>query len=394
MKQRLSPLSFLDTDDLLTEDQRDIQALVREWVTDRVRPNIAGWFETGDFPARELALELGELGLLGMHLDGYECTGADATSYGLACLELEAGDSGLRSLVSVQGSLAMYSIYAYGTEEQRQHWLPRMAKGEVLGCFGLTEADFGSNPSGMRTTAKLEGDEWVINGSKLWITNGTVADVAIVWAQAGEEHGGIRGFIVPTSTPGFKANSVHHKVSLRASDTAELVFTNLRLPKEALLPNGQGLKAPLGCLSEARFGIVFGVVGAARDALESTIDYALERVQFDRPIAGFQLTQRKFAEMTARLNTAYLLALRLGALKDAHKIKPHQISLGKFNNAQAALEIARECRGVLGGSGITLEYPAIRHMNNLESVITYEGTHEIHTLVIGEALTGLAAYRG
>ena len=334
---------------------------------------------------------MGEIGLLGMHLEGYGCAGTDAVSYGLACMELEAGDSGLRSLVSVQGSLAMFAIHHWGSEEQKQEWLPRMAAGEVIGCFGLTEADFGSNPSGMRTRATRDGDDWVLNGSKMWITNGSIADVAVVWAQTDE---GIRGFVVPTDTKGFTANEIHKKLSLRASITAELVFDNLRLPASAVFPDIKSLRGPLTCLSEARFGIVWGVLGAARDCAETALNYSLSRVQFDRPIAGFQLTQRKLAEMAASLNTGFLLAHRIGVLKDEHKVRPEQISLGKFNNVRAAIEIAREARQILGGNGITLEYPVIRHMNNLESVITYEGTHDIHSLVIGEALTGIAAYAG
>jgi glutaryl-CoA dehydrogenase len=381
----------LALDDLLTQDQRDIRDVVRDYVTAEIKPHIADWFEAGTLPARELAKSMGQLGLLGMHLEGYGCAGTDAISYGLACLELEAGDSGIRSLVSVQGSLAMFAIHRFGSDEQKNEWLPRMATGEALGCFGLTEADFGSNPSGMRTFATKDGSDWILNGSKMWITNGTIADVAIVWANTDE---GIRGFVVPTNTPGFAANEVHKKMSLRASLTAELVFTNVRIPASAQLPLAKGLGGPLTCLSEARFGIVFGTLGAARDSLESAIDYALNRVQFDRPIAGFQLTQKKFAEMAVALDTGFLLAMHIGKLKDAGVVRPEHISVGKFNNAKMALDVARECRSILGGSGITLEYPIIRHMNNLESVITYEGTHEIHTLVIGEALTGLGAYRG
>ncbi|MEY2634162.1 MAG: hypothetical protein RIS75_102 [Actinomycetota bacterium] len=387
----VSPFELLALDDLLTQEQRDIRDVVRDYVTAEIKPHVGDWFEAGELPARELAKSMGELGLLGMHLEGYGCAGTDATSYGLACLELEAGDSGIRSLVSVQGSLAMFAIHRFGSEEQKQEWLPRMATGDALGCFGLTESDFGSNPSGMRTFATKDGADWILNGSKMWITNGTIADVAIVWANTDD---GIRGFVVPTDTPGFQANVVHKKMSLRASVTAELVFTNLRLPASAQLPLAKGLGGPLTCLSEARFGIVFGTLGAARDSLESAIDYAMNRVQFDRPIAGFQLTQKKFAEMAVALDTGFLLAMHIGKLKDAGVIRPEHISVGKFNNAKMALEVSRECRSILGGSGITLEYPIIRHMNNLESVVTYEGTHEIHTLVIGEALTGIAAYRG
>lgn len=364
--------------------------VVRAFVQHRIAPEIEGWFESGTIPARKLARELGELGVLGMHLEGYGCAGTSAVAYGLACLELEAGDSGLRSLVSVQGSLAMFAIHAFGSEAHRQEWLPQLAAGEAIGCFGLTEADFGSNPSGMRTFARRDGDDWVVNGSKMWITNGNVADVAIVWAQTDD---GIRGFVVPTSTPGFSANEVHRKMSLRASVTSELVFTDMRLPGDAMLPGVRGLRGPLSCLNEARFGIVFGTLGAARDCLETAIAYSIDRVQFDRPIAGYQLTQRKLADMTLELGKGMLLALHLGRLKDEGSITPEQVSLGKLNNAREALAIARECRSILGGNGITLEYPVIRHMNNLESVFTYEGTNEMHTLVVGEALTGLPAFR-
>jgi len=385
-----SPFELYAIDTLLSEEERAMQSVVREYITDRVRPNIAEWFESGDIPARELARELGALGVMGMHLEGYGCAGTSAVAYGLACLELEAGDSGLRSLVSVQGSLAMYAIHAFGSEEHRQEWLPGMAAGERIGCFGLTEADFGSNPSGMRTSARRDGSDWILNGSKMWITNGNVADVAVVWAQTDD---GIRGFVVPTATPGFTANLIHRKMSLRASVTSELVLRDVRLPESAMLPGVRGLKGPLSCLNEARFGIAFGTLGAARDCLETAISYSIDRVQFDKPIAGYQLTQRKLADMAVQLGNGMLLALHLGRLKDAHLLRPEQVSLGKLHNARAALEIARESRSILGGNGITLEYPIIRHMNNLESVFTYEGTNEMHTLVIGEALTGIPAYR-
>jgi glutaryl-CoA dehydrogenase len=385
-----SPLALFDIDGLLSEEERAIRDVVRDFVERRIKPEVADWFEAGTIPARELALEFGELGVLGMHLEGYGCAGTNAVSYGLAAMELEAGDSGIRSLVSVQGSLAMYAIHAFGSEEHREQWLPGMAKGELIGCFGLTEADFGSNPSGMRTQAKRDGDDWVLDGSKMWITNGTVADVAIVWAQTDE---GVRGFVVPTDTRGFSAREIHKKLSLRASLTAELVFDGVRLPADAVLPGVVGLKGPLSCLNEARFGIAFGTLGAARDCLETAIAYAIDREQFDRPIAGYQLTQKKFADMALELGKGMLLAVHLGRLKDEHRITPEQVSLGKLNNAREALAIARECRSVLGGNGITLEYPVIRHMNNLESVFTYEGTNEMHTLVIGQALTGLAAFR-
>ncbi len=384
------PFALLDVERELSLEQREIQAVTKQYVEDRIKPNIGGWFETGDIPARELAKELGEIGLLGMHLEGYGCAGTDATSYGLACLELEAGDSGIRSLVSVQGSLAMFAIHAYGSEEQKQEWLPKMAAGEAIGCFGLTEADFGSNPSGMLTTARKEGGDWIINGSKMWITNGSIADVAVIWTQSEE---GIRGFVVPTNTPGFAANTVKHKLSLRASVTSELVFTDMRVPDSARLPKATSLRAPLMCLAEARFGIIFGAVGAARDSFETALNYASTRLQFDGPISRHQLTQEKLARMATNLNTSMLLALHLGKLKDEHKIEPPQISMGKFNNVNAAIEIARESRTILGAAGITTEYSIFRHMNNLESVLTYEGTHEIHALTIGQALTGIAAFR-
>lgn len=384
------PLELFAIDHLLSEEERAIRDVVRDFVDRRIKPEVADWFEAGTIPARELALEFGELGVLGMHLEGYGCAGTNAVSYGLAAMELEAGDSGIRSLVSVQGSLAMFAIHEFGSEEHKQEWLPRMAKGEAIGCFGLTEADFGSNPSGMRTSAKRDGDDWLLNGSKMWITNGTVADVAIVWAQTDD---GIRGFVVPTDTPGFSAREIHKKMSLRASLTAELVFDGVRLPADAVLPHVQGLKGPLACLNEARFGIAYGTLGAARDCLETAISYALDREQFDKPIAAYQMTQQKFADMTLELGKGMLLALHLGRLKDEHRLKPEQVSLGKLNNAREALAIARECRGILGGNGITLEYPVIRHMNNLESVYTYEGTNEMHTLVIGQALTGIPAFR-
>jgi len=373
-----------------SSEDRAMAAVVKEYVDTNVKPHVAEWFEKGEVPARELMRDFGSLGALGMHLQGYGCAGTTATAYGLAALELEAGDSGIRSMVSVQGSLAMFAIYEFGTEDQKQTWLPRMATGEIIGCFGLTEADFGSNPQGMLTNAKRDGQDWILNGSKMWITNGSVADVAVVWAQTTE---GIRGFIVPTNSPGFVSNIIHKKMSLRASITSELVFTDVRLPADSMLPEVQGLRGPLSCLNEARFGIAFGALCAARDCLETAIDYSINRVQFDRPIAGYQLTQKKLADMTLELGKGMLLALHLSHLKDTVGVTPEQISLGKLNNAREALKIARECRSILGGNGITLEYPIIRHMNNLESVFTYEGTNEMHTLVIGHALTGLAAFK-
>ena len=386
---RLDPSDFLDIDALLSDEEKLIRDTVRGYVRDRVLPGIETWFDDGVFP-KEVATELGELGLLGMHLEGYGCAGASAVSYGLACLELEAGDSGFRSFVSVQGSMAMFPIWKYGSEEQKQEWLPKMARGEAIGCFGLTEPDFGSDPAGMRATAKKRGPDWVLNGNKLWITNGGIADLAVVWARSED---GIRGFIVPRGTKGFTTRDIHRKISLRASVTSELILEDCALPEAALLPGVTGLKGPLSCLNEARFGIVWGSMGAARACYESALDYAKTRVQFGKPIAGFQLTQRKLVEMLLEIEKGTLLALHLGRMKDEGRLAPQHVSVGKLNNVRAALEIAREARGVLGANGITLEYPVIRHMNNLESVVTYEGTSEIHTLAIGEAITGIPAYR-
>lgn len=386
---RLRPLEMFGIDTLLDDDERDIAATVRQFVDTRLRPYIADWFESATLP-RELAKEFGELGLLGMHLHGYGCAGANAVSYGLACLELEAADSGFRSFVSVQGSLSMFSIDRFGSEEQKQEWLPRLAAGDAIGCFGLTEADFGSNPAGMRTWARRDGSDWILSGTKMWITNGGLADVATVWARTDE---GIRGFLVPTDAPGFTTNTIHRKLSLRASITSELVLDSVRLPASAQLPNAVGLSAPLSSLNEARFGIVFGALGAARDSLEAAIDYADTRDVFDRPLSSYQITQEKLANMTLELGKGMLLALHLGRLKDSVGLTPDQISLGKLNNVREALVIARECRTILGASGITLEYSPLRHANNLESVLTYEGTSEMHLLSIGRALTGYAAFR-
>ena len=390
MQDVVAPLGLVGFDDLLDTEERAIRDTVRRFCDDRIRPQVAGWFEAGSVPARELAPELGAIGLLGMHLSGYGCAGASAVSYGLACMELEAADSGIRSLVSVQGSLAMYAIWRYGSGQQKEQWLPRMATGEVIGCFGLTEPDFGSDPGGMRTTAKRHGDDWVLSGAKQWITNGSVSDVAVVWARTDD---GIRGFVVPTDTAGFSAREIQRKLSLRASVTSELVLEGVRLPAKAVLPEARGLSAPLGCLAEARFGIVFGSIGAARDCMETAIAYAGDRQVFGKPLSAYQLTQAKLADMAVELGKGALLALHLGRLKDAGDLRPEQVSVGKLNNVREALAIARECRTILGANGITLDYPVMRHTSNLESVLTYEGTSEVHTLVIGQALTGQSAFR-
>ncbi|GIJ33457.1 acyl-CoA dehydrogenase family protein [Micromonospora sediminimaris] len=385
----MTQVDLLDLDASLTEDERAIRAVVRQVVDDLVRPHVAGWYEAGHAPARELAREFGKLGLLGMHLTGYGCAGSTAVAYGLACLELEAGDSGVRSLVSVQGSLAMYAIWRYGSEEQKQRWLPAMAAGEAIGSFGLTEPDHGSDPASMATRARREGDDWVLDGSKMWITNAPIADVAVIWART---ESGVRGFVVPMDTPGVTAREITRKMSLRASLTGEISLDDVRLPADAQLPDATGLKAPLSCLTEARHGIVWGALGAARDCLETALTYATTRTQFGRPLAGFQLTQAKLADMAVEWNKGYLLALQLGRLADAGKLRPEQVSVGKLNNVREALAIARQCRTILGANGVSGDYPVMRHANNLESVLTYEGTSEIHQLVVGQRLTGVSAF--
>ena len=384
-RPKLDPQDVLGLDHLLGDEERMLRDSVRRWVSDRVLPEIEAWFNDASIPSRELAKELGDLGLLGMHLEGYGCAGASSTAYGVAVRELEYGDSGIRSLVSVQGSLAMFPIWKFGSEEQKQEWLPRMAAGEAIGCFGLTEPDFGSDPANMRTVAKRDGDDWVLNGTKMWITNGGVSDVAVIWANTDE---GVRGFVVPTDVKGFSASDIHRKLSLRASVTSELALEDVRLPGDAVLPEVKGMRGPLSCLTEARFGICWGSIGAGRACYESALEYAKTRVQYGRPIAGFQLTQRKLVDMMLELQKAQLVAWRLGVLKDAGELDPRQISVGKLNNVREALTVAREARTILGASGITSEYPVMRHANNLESVLTYEGTSEIHTLILGEALTG------
>ncbi|MEU8346515.1 acyl-CoA dehydrogenase family protein [Spirillospora sp. NPDC048832] len=385
----LRPLDFLDIDGLLSDEERDIRDTVRGFVRERVVPHAGDWFEEAAIP-RELPRELGRLGVLGMHLEGYGCAGTSATAYGLACMELEAGDSGVRSMVSVQGSLAMFAIWRWGSEEQKRRWLPGMATGETVGCFGLTEPDAGSDPGAMRTRARRDGGDWVLDGRKMWITNGSIADVAVVWARTDK---GVRGFLVPAGTPGFSAPEIHKKLSLRASVTSELVLDGVRLPADAVLPEVSSLRGPLSCLNEARYGIVWGAAGAARACFEAALAYAGERTAFGKPIAGTQIQQQKLAHMALEVNRATLLALHLGRLKDAGRLRPEQVSMGKLGNVNAALEVARTARQVLGANGISLEYPVIRHMNNLESVVTYEGTADVHALVIGGALTGVQAFR-
>jgi glutaryl-CoA dehydrogenase len=385
----IRPSDFLDIDHLLSDEERLIRDTVRQFVQEQVVPYVGDWFEEGTIPV-ELARELGRLNVLGMHLEGYGCAGASATEYGLVCLELEAGDSGVRSLVSVQGSLAMYAIWKWGSEEQKTEWLPRMAAGEAIGCFGLTEPDAGSDPGSMRTRARRDGSDWILNGTKMWITNGSIADVAVVWARVDD---GIRGFLVERDTPGFTAPEIHKKLSLRASITSELALDDVRVPSSAVLPEATSLRGPLSCLNEARYGIVWGAVGAARACFEAALDYSKDRVAFGRPIASYQIQQQKLAHMALEVNRATLLALHIGRLKDEGRVRPEHVSMGKLGNVNAALDVARSARQILGANGITLEYPVIRHMNNLESVVTYEGTADVHALVIGGALTGIQAFR-
>ena len=385
----IDPLDYVGVDALLSDDEKAIRDAVREVVRDRILPEVGDWFDKGILP-REVFTEFGQMGFLGAHLEGYGCAGVNAVSYGLINHELEYGDSGLRSAVSVQGSLAMFAIWRWGSEEQKQQYLPRMAAGEVIGCFGLTEADAGSDPGSMRTHARQDGGDWIINGSKMWITNGTIADIAIVWAQTDD---GIQGFIIEKGMPGFTAPEIHKKLSLRASITSELVMADVRVPDENRLPGVQSLRGPLSCLNEARYGIVWGVVGAARACYEEALSYATERIVFEKPLTAYQLTQQKLAEMVLEINRGMLMALHLGRMKDEGRLRPEHVSMGKMGNARGALEIARSARSILGGNGITLEYPVIRHMNNLESVFTYEGTHEVHTLVVGGAVTGVQAFR-
>ena len=386
--ESIDPHDFLQLDSLLSEEERMIRDTVRGFVTRRILPQIDDWFDSGTFP-REISKEMGALGLLGMELDGYGCAGTSSVPYGLACMELEAGDSSTRSFVSVQGSLAMFPIWKFGTEDQKQEWLPRMASGDVIGCFGLTEPDAGSDPSAIRTHARREGGDWILSGSKTWITNGSIADIAIVWAQTDE---GIRGFLVPSDAPGFLSRDIKRKLSLRASNTSELIFTDIRLPATAVLPGVTGIRGPLTCLNEARYGIIFGAVGAARSCYEAALAYSKNRTQFGALLGRFQLTQRKLVEMLIGVNRGALLALHLGRMKDQGSLHMTHLSFGKFDNVRMALQVAREARSLLGANGITLDYPVIRHMNNLESVYTYEGTHEIHTLILGKAITGLDAF--
>ena len=383
------PRDFMNLDALLSEVEIATREEIRSFVEERIKPNVAYWWEKAIFP-REIVPEMGEKGLLGMHLSGYGCAGKSAVEYGLACMELEAGDSGLRTFVSVQGSLAMSAIHKFGSEEQKEEWLPRMAKGEAIGCFGLTEPEAGSDPSSMKTFARKDGSDWVLNGEKRWIGMGTIADVAVVWAQTDD---GIRGFLVPTETQGFSARDITGKLSMRASIQCELFLEDVRLPEGAMLPEAEGLKGPFACLNEARYGIIWGAMGAARDCFECALEYSKQREQFGKPVAGFQLTQQKLVDMMLEINKGTLLALHIGRMKDEGNLRPEHVSVGKLNNVREAIEIAREARTILGGNGVTLDYPVIRHANNLESVLTYEGTSEVHTLILGNALTGVPAFR-
>jgi glutaryl-CoA dehydrogenase len=389
-KTALDPLDFLAVDALLDDEEKAIRDTVRQWVRERIVPQVGEWFEQGILP-RELVKEVAQLGLFGMHLEGYGLPGASSVAYGLTCMELEAGDSGVRSLVSVQGSLAMYAIWRWGSEEQKQRWLPPMHEGDAIGCFGLTEPDAGSDPGSMRTRARRDGSDWILDGTKMWITNGTIADVAVVWART--EAGEINGFLVEQGMAGFEAPEMKHKLSLRASVTSELVLKDVRVPEANRFPEVSSLRGPLSCLNEARYGIVWGSVGAGRACFESALEYSKERIVFGKPIAGYQLTQQKLAEMALEINRATLVALHLGRMKDEGTLRPEHVSMGKMGNVRGAIDVARSARTILGGNGITLEYPVIRHMNNLESVLTYEGTHEVHTLVVGQALTGESAFR-
>jgi glutaryl-CoA dehydrogenase len=387
--ERPAANDLLGLDVLLSEEELKVRDEVRAFVDERIKPGIQEWWEKAIFP-REIVPEMGAFGLLGMHLEGYGCAGKSAVAYGIACMELEAGDSGLRTFVSVQGSLAMSAIYKFGSEEQKREWLPRMAKGEAIGCFGLTEPSAGSDPASMKTFARRDGADWVLNGSKRWIGMGTISDVAVIWAGTDD---GIRGFLVPTDTPGFQARNIEHKLSMRSSIQCDLTFEDIRLPESAMLPEVKGLRGPFACLNEARYGIIWGAMGAARDCYECALDYAKQREQFGKPIAGFQLTQQKLVNMMLEIQKGTMVALHIGRMKDAGTLRPEQISFGKLNNVREAIKIAREARTILGGNGITLDYPLMRHANNLESVLTYEGTSEVHTLVLGQTITGIPAFR-
>ncbi len=375
---------------LLTADEVALRDRVRDYTAQRIRPNIARWYEDAVFP-REIAPELGELGVLGMHLEGYGCPGRTAVEYGLAAMELEAGDSGIRTFVSVQGSLAMTAIHKWGSEAQKQQWLPRMAAGELIGCFALTEPTAGSDPSSMTTFARETPDGWVLDGAKRWIGLASIADVMVVWANTED---GIRGFLVPAGSSGVTATAIEPKLSMRASIQCDVTFDDVRLGPEAILPGAMGLRGPFSCLNEARYGIAWGAMGAARDSYEAALEYAGNRLQFGRPLAGYQLTQEKLVNMLVEIQKGTMLALHLGRLKDAGHLQPQQISLGKLNNVREAIKIAREARTILGGNGVTLDYSPLRHANNLESVRTYEGTDEVHTLILGQHITGIGAFRG